>query len=156
MSGRGHDVNCCKSCWYRGLMVITGMALRRPDKTGHFRTLGHIPAVFDELRGNGPPEGGTPNGQPPADLHRAAHFRMRRRGVIFTCQRVAGRASTPGQRGTEKRGSLYSKGVCCVILHKKTRQAEGVGLGSSDLAGGYGFWKIGGELFWPDFAAMKS
>ena len=36
MSGRLRDGNCCKYCWYRGLMVITGIALRRPDKTGHW------------------------------------------------------------------------------------------------------------------------
>ena len=42
MSGRLHEVNFCKSCWYRVLMVITGRALRRPDKTGHFRTLGEV------------------------------------------------------------------------------------------------------------------
>ena len=40
MSGRQHDGNCCKSCCYMGLMVRTVVALRRPDKTGHFRTLG--------------------------------------------------------------------------------------------------------------------
>ena len=40
MSGWLDDGNCCKSCFYRGLMVVTGIVLRRPDKTGHFRTLG--------------------------------------------------------------------------------------------------------------------
>ena len=40
MSGLIHDGNCCKSCWYRGLMVIAGIGLERPDKTGHYRTLG--------------------------------------------------------------------------------------------------------------------
>ena len=39
-----------------------------------------------------------------------------------------GRASTPGHRGREKTQALYSKGVCCVFLHKKTRQVEGGGV----------------------------
>ena len=40
MAGLMHDGNCCKSFWDRWLMVIAGISLRRPDKTGHFRTLG--------------------------------------------------------------------------------------------------------------------
>ena len=36
MSGRLLDGNCFKSCWYRWLTVITGIALERPDKTGHW------------------------------------------------------------------------------------------------------------------------
>ena len=40
MSGRLHDGNCCKSCWYMRLMVKNGVVLKIPDKTGHFRTLG--------------------------------------------------------------------------------------------------------------------
>ena len=39
MSGRMHDVNCCKYCWHRRLMVETGGVPVGPDKTGHFRTL---------------------------------------------------------------------------------------------------------------------
>ena len=37
MPSRRHDENCCKSCCYMGLMLKAGMALRRPDKTGHTR-----------------------------------------------------------------------------------------------------------------------
>ena len=43
-----------------------------------------------------------------------------------------------------------------MFLHRKTRQEEGVGLGSGGMARGYEFREIGGELFWPDFAAKKS
>ena len=49
MSGRPLDGKCCKSCWYRGLVVITGIALRRPDKTGHFLTLEQKALKTDEV-----------------------------------------------------------------------------------------------------------
>ena len=41
------------------------------------------------------------------------------------------------------------------IETRKTRQEEGVWLRSDGLAGGYEFPRIGGELFWPDFAVKK-
>ena len=39
MSGRLHDGNCCKSCWYRGLTVRTGGSA---EKTGQNRTFPDI------------------------------------------------------------------------------------------------------------------
>ena len=61
MSGRLHGVNCCKSCWYRGLMVMIGIAWRRPDKTGHFRTLGQCRLPMAAMREKTATAGGTPN-----------------------------------------------------------------------------------------------
>ena len=48
MSGRVCHVNFCKSCFYMGLVARTGMALKRPDKTGHFRTLGQKALKTDD------------------------------------------------------------------------------------------------------------
>ena len=111
MSGRLREGNCCKSCWYRGLMLITGMALRRPDKTGHIRTLGLCRLPMAAMTQN-------TAGRQESDVRDGSQMSDKAEGV-FTCQRVADQASMPSQRGTE--------GKCWMLNAKTARIARSAG-----------------------------
>ena len=50
--------------------------------------------------------------------------RARNGGGIYLSKNRPGLNARSGGRKTQ---ALYNKGVCCGILHKKTRQEEGVG-----------------------------
>ena len=69
-------------------------------------------------------------------LSRGAASAANRGGIHLSKNRPGLNARSGGRKTVVP---LYPKGVCCVILHKKTQQEEGVGLGSGGLARGYGF-----------------